>query len=115
MAAEYLSYFDNVAFTDHEEWAECYCLESHLSQMENDALQGKASRRERARELIGQGIMQGYLVYEGETIVGWCNVGDKSSYAPLVENSDYETLNPCKGKIKAIYCFEIAPGSRGRG
>ena len=115
MAAEYLSYFDHVAFSDHEEWAACYCLESHLSQEENDALQEKTSRREKARELIDKGIMQGYLVYDGDAIVGWCNVGDKASYAPLMENSDYETLVPCKGIIKAIYCFEIAPGSRGKG
>lgn len=34
MADEYLRYFEEVAFTDHDEWANCYCLESHLPREE---------------------------------------------------------------------------------
>ena len=89
---DYIYYFDHVAFTDHEEWANCYCLESHLSQEENEAMwTEKDHRREKARELIMKGIMQGYLVYDGDDVIGWCNAGDKTGYEPLMSNSIFET------------------------
>lgn len=116
MIEDYLYYFDNVAFQDHEEWAHCYCLESHLSQDENEELWGDKERRsERARGLIADGTMQGYLVYDDKNVVGWCNAGDKTGYKPLMENNIFETLKAGKGEIKAVYCFEIAPGYRGKG
>ena len=34
MAEDFLYYFDNDAFSDHEEWAACYCLQSHLRREE---------------------------------------------------------------------------------
>lgn len=113
---DYIYYFDHVAFTDHEEWANCYCLESHLSQEENEAMwTEKDHRREKARELIMKGIMQGYLVYDGDDVIGWCNAGDKTGYEPLMSNSIFETKKVGRGEIKAVYCFEIAPASRGKG
>lgn len=115
MADDFLHYFDDVAFKDHEEWSACYCLESHLLEDENEAMEEKSLRRNKARELICNGIMQGYLVYDGDEIVGWCNVGDKTDYAPIMANSEYETFKTNKGKIKAVYCLEIAPESRGKG
>ena len=116
MTEDFLHYFENVAFTDHDEWAYCYCLESHLSQKENEDMWGDRERRsKKASELIAQGIMEGYLVYEGDMVIGWCNAGDKAGYGPLMENRDYETMEAGKGKIKSVYCFEIAPESRGKG
>ena len=81
--ADFFDFFDNRAFTDHSEWAGCYCLESHL-RSENDIeyrADGIAVRREDRRSvaenLIDAGIMTGYLVYNGSVPIGWCNAGDK--------------------------------------
>lgn len=118
MSDEYLFYFDKVAFTDYEEWASCYCLESHLSQEENEALdfaEKKEARREKAKELVQRGIMQGYLLYDGEKAVGWCNAGDKMDYEPVVAWEAFRTAELERGLIKIIYCIEIAPAYRGRG
>ncbi len=116
MAEEYLQYFGHVAFTDHEEWVNCYCLESHLSQEENEkTFADKAVRRQKARELVQNGIMQGYLVYDGGAVVGWCNAADKTSYEPIMAEEEFQTLPPKKGEIKVIYCFELAPDYRGKG
>lgn len=112
---DYLYYFDNVAFKDHEEWSYCYCLESHLKQEENDAITDKSWRREKAKELIAEGVMQGYLVYDGDAVVGWCNAGDKTGYEPIMANSEFETQKADKGKILVVYCFEIEAASRGKG
>lgn len=112
---DYLSYFDNVAFTDHEEWSACYCLESHLSKEENDALKEKALRREKAAELVRNGTMQGYLLYDGESVVGWCNVGDKADYRNVLTDESHKTVELSRGVVKAIYCIDIAPEYRGKG
>ena len=116
LTEDYLYYFDHVAFQDHEEWAHCYCLESHLSRKENEDSWGDKERRsKKARELIAQGVMQGYLVYDDEAVVGWCNAGDKTTYRPIMKNSEYETVKVGEGEIKCVYCYEIAPGYRGKG
>lgn len=113
---DFLHFFDHVAFSDHEEWNGCYCLESHLSREENDKLWGKKNkRRKKAKSLIQEGIMTGYLIYDGSDVVGWCNAGDKADYYPICENKDFSTVGAEKGKIKIIYCIDIAANYRGRG
>ena len=53
MADEYLRYFEEVAFTDHDEWANCYCLESHLPREENEAtIQDREFRQERWSRMV---------------------------------------------------------------
>lgn len=113
---DFFRFFDNDAFSDHDEWDGCYCLESHLSEQENSQWWGqKKKRRAKAEELIRAGIMTGYLIYDASRVVGWCNIGDKSDYRSICENEKYRTDNLEKGKIKIIYCMDIAPSYRGRG
>lgn len=113
LCEEYISYFNNVAFTDHEEWAGCYCLESHLA--DEAQITNREERQKKAEELIQAGILQGYLIYEGTQVVGWCNCNDKMNYAPIAENQAYQTGINESGKIKVLYCMDIAPAYRGRG
>ena len=115
MSDDFLYYFDNDAFSDHEEWSACYCLQSHLSKEEDAECILKEERRRKAEELVRQGVMTGYLVYDGGRVVGWCNAGDKSGYGPVCEDEDFFTDRVEKGKIKVLYCMDIAPGYRGRG
>ena len=115
MYEEYLYYFDNTAFTDHEEWSACYCLESHLVKEEEEKYEGKEARREKAKELIEHGILNGYLIYDEEKIIGWCNCDDKMNYCPIVSNDEFNTGINEMGKIKAVYCIDIAPDYRGKG
>ena len=111
----YLSFFEHEAFEDHEDWSACYCLESHLGQSEEEACSGREARREKAGELVQNGVMRGYLLFDGEKAVGWCNADDKTAYEPILENSQYTTGQDGVGKIKAIYCILLAPAYRGKG
>lgn len=70
MEGEFFSYFDNTAFSDHEEWNSCYCLESHLSRDENERIEDRSERRKIAADLIRSGVMRGYLIYCGGDIIG---------------------------------------------
>lgn len=111
--SDYLYFFDHVAFTDHEAWSMCYCLEGSLTQAENDALSDREARRERARQLITQGTLCGYLVYAEDKVVGWCNAADKDHY-PMLCACEYDTKLPLNA-IRVLYCMEIAPAWRGKG
>lgn len=115
MADAYLRYFDQDAFSDHIEWSACYCLESHLCKEENERMKGKEERRQKAKELIENNIMSGYLVYERDRVIGWCNAGDKSGYAPIRGNKEYEAGDGADGRTMVVYCIDIAPEYRGKG
>lgn len=116
LCEDFIYFFDNTAFSDHEEWVECFCLESHISHEEDARLEGKADvRRELARELVMSGVMNGYLVYDCGDVVGWCNCDDKMNYAPICSNSSLMRGDENPGMIKSVYCFDIAPAYRGRG
>lgn len=108
-------YFDGIAFGDHGEWAFCYCLEGHMTRQANEELIDHVKRREYARRLILEGKMQGYLAFDGDKVVGWCNVNDRDNYpyiAELFEFANYKTDN---NKTKSIFCFLVAPEYRGQG
>lgn len=115
MVDDFLYYFDNDAFSDHEEWSACYCLQSHLGREEDERCVIKEERRQRAKELVLQGIMTGYLIYDGNKVAGWCNAGDKIDYGPVCEDVQFFTDRVERGRIKVLYCMDIAPAYRGKG
>jgi len=117
---DWLNFFDNAAFSDNDEWAGCYCMCYHW----NEALENKKSwncsksdapyNRKCAVKFIKQGVMQGYMAYSDEKVVGWCNVNDKQVYDNVNFNLPWEESEKGK-KIKSVVCFCIAPDSRGKG
>ena len=113
MTDEFIHYFENDAFPENDSRSSCYCLESHLPN-ENEFTTVE-ERREKAKELILKGIMTGYLIYDDEHIIGWCNAGDKTDYLPIVQNSEFQTDDYEKGRIKVLYCIDIAPDYQGKG
>lgn len=115
MAEDFLYYFDHDAFSDHEEWSACYCLQSHLSREEDEACVLKEDRRRRAEEFVRQGVMTGYLIYDGDRVAGWCNAGDKADYGPVCADGAFYTDEALRGRIKVLYCIDIAPDYRGKG
>lgn len=118
LCEDWLHFFDKIAFQDHEDWAFCYCLEGHLDRKTQEEWTDPAERREKAIELIRTGVMQGYLAYLGNTVIGWCNVNDRENYRYLAEmfrETGYQTEKTADTRVKAIYCFLIAPEYRGKG
>ena len=80
---DWLSYFDNDAFSDNDEWCGCYCMCYHWdSELEKkrrwDCDKDCAKfNREQAINFIKSGRMQGYLAYVQGKVVGWCNSNNK--------------------------------------
>lgn len=116
-AADYFDFFDNVAFTDHPEWAWCYCTYYHLNREAEQALERQGnvpdSLRNKARTMIEEGALNGYLAYADGKVVGWCNCGDKPSFLRL--RDQVGLWEEDEGRVLSIVCFTIAPDARRQG
>lgn len=110
---DFLDFFDRVAFTDNPEWAGCYCLFYHHSGPGFDERSG-AQNRAGAAELIRQGGLSGFLAYDGDRPVGWCNANLQSRYPRLAEELELRA-GDAHERVLAVVCFVIAPGERRRG
>ena len=116
---DYLDFFDHRAFSDGNPNGLCYCTspnqeEKTIKQMvsEFQANGVKETIRKYAAEMLDQGEINGYLAFDDDLSIGWCNAADIDSYKGFVP--DFARENQC-GKTVAIVCFEIAPGYRGKG
>lgn len=115
---DWVKFFDEVAFQDHNDWRFCYCLEGFLTHEEQTKWTDCNERRQKAIDLIQSGIMQGYLVYENDEVVGWCNTNDRNNYRFV--NDVYQAFNyhsdlPETEKVRVIFCFLIAKEHRNKG
>lgn len=115
LCEDWLGYFDGIAFRDHGEWAFCYCLEGHMTRKENEELKEHVKRRKYAEQLIREGKMQGYLAYDEDKVVGWCNVNDRDNYSYLEELFSAIKYDVKPVKTKSVFCFLVASEYRGKG
>ena len=111
---DYLYFFDYVAFTDHADWANCYCIHFHWQpKWDNEP---PKSNRSRMIEHIKSGAVQEYLAYSDGNIIGWCNANDKRNFAALKDNIKPEIWETDDDtKVKSVVCFTVAPNMRGKG
>ena len=116
---DYLDFFDNRAFTDRNPNGPCYCTspnqsEDEIKQMvsEFQANGVKETVRKYAVKMLDENKIQGYLAFDGDISIGWCNAADIESYVGFVPAFAREHI--C-GKTISIVCFEIAPEYRGKG
>lgn len=116
---DYLDFFDNRAFTDGNPNGPCYCtspnqdeetIKKMVSEFEING--AKETLRKYAMEMLNEGKIHGYLAFDGDISIGWCNASDIESYVGFVP--DFARQNVC-GRTMSIVCFEIAPEYRGKG
>ena len=117
--ADYLDFFDHRAFTDDNPNGPCYCTspnqeEEQINKMVSEfkSFGVKETLRKYAAEMLDRNMIHGYLAYDGDQSIGWCNAADIESYAGFVPAFARDIT--C-GKTISIVCFEIAPGYRGMG
>lgn len=116
---DYLDFFDNRAFTDDNPNGPCYCTspnqdEKTIKRMVKEFKKHgvKQTLRKYAVEMLNKNQIQGYLAFDGDLSIGWCNAADIESYSGFVP--DFAKENACEKTI-SIVCFEIAPAYRGIG
>lgn len=130
----YFDFFDHHAFTDGSPFYPCYCNAFNMSAAEIRKMreQGKQygggidgwkrALRESATQMVRAGKISGYLAFDKDIPVGWCNVNDRMNYYRVGEFDLDHLTTDCKpsgcqqkGQIKSFVCFEISPEYRGRG
>ena len=113
LAEAFLTYFDQLDFCHAPDWATCYCRFYHTgcSGAEWEKRPGEVNRAEALQE-ISNGNMKGYLAFDGEKCIGWCNANDVGAYVRLREG-----LVPYVQGKKAgcIVCYVIDPAYRNQG
>ena len=117
--ADYLDFFDHRAFTDDNPNGPCYCTSPNQDEAQIQKMIGefksfgvKETLRRYAAEMLDRNMIHGYLAYDGDQSIGWCNAADTESYAGFVPAFARDIT--C-GKTISIVCFEIAPEYRRMG
>lgn len=105
---DWFDFFDNRAFTDHEEWKGCYCTAFYYPKPEEYSCSSNR-RKDYAKWLIETGRMCGYLAYENGKVIGWVNANNKTKYPRL------SSINDNKEKVLSIVCFIVEKEHRGKG
>lgn len=119
LVEDYLHFFDTTPHDDGVDENKCYCVcwcnADH--RVETD-FSSAEKRRELARQYVNNGIIQGYLAYHDNKVVGWCNTNTKSEcqnciswlrFMQSVEGDDPSL------KVKSIFCYVIAPEMQRKG
>ena len=117
---DYLLFFETDAHADNPNEDRCYCVCwcSADHRIETD-FSSPEKRRELAVKYIKDGIIQGFLAYADNKVVGWCNANTKSeclnctSWLRFMPSATDE--NDTSTKIKSVYCFTISPNMRRKG
>ncbi|MTI96941.1 MAG: GNAT family N-acetyltransferase [Firmicutes bacterium] len=113
LAKTFVEFFEGLDFEHSPHWASCYCMAYHVdcSQEQWQSRTGEDNRRD-AFELIKEGRMMGYLAFDGEQCVGWCNANDAQRYLRLKKE-----MQPVVGdrRIGCVLCFVIHPNYRNQG
>jgi ribosomal protein S18 acetylase RimI-like enzyme len=104
---DYLYFFDNMVFTENPDWSKCYCYSYHFTGPDEEWT--KMNNRQAVSKLISENKMRGYLAYDGDKPIGWCNANEKQNFQALKEKSDSDE------SIYSIVCFLISPKYRGNG
>lgn len=129
-SADFFDFFDNRAFTDHQEWSFCYCTYMHVDSEYEQAVEKivkaegvgaevlRGMLRGKAARLIEDGVLRGYLAYADGVPIGWCNAHDKAMFKRFDHGkaaTEFIRSHGGGGRVKSVVCFTIAPGHRGKG
>ncbi len=122
LTQDYLDFFDNRAFSDNNPNGPCYCNAptmdtASLRQMESEfGNDVKGVLRRYAVKQLAEGKIFGYLAFDDNISIGWCNTGNMEAYS--LNNfqfiPDFARQTKC-GKTMSVVCFTISPEYCGKG
>jgi GNAT superfamily N-acetyltransferase len=113
LAECFADYLGNLDFGHAPHWATCYCRFYHTDCSYDEWFKrtGTENREEAIKE-IKAGKMKGYLAFDGDKCIGWCNANNVKEYKRLADDLEFIV----KGrKAGLVICFVIHPDYRGKG
>ena len=120
LAEDYVHFFDTTPHDYNVDEHKCYCVCWCSDESEGKDFSTREKRKFYANKYVKENILQGYLAYHNNKIVGWCNANTKSDCLKCIGwrrnmktfSTDESTPNI---KIKSIFCFTIAPEMKRKG
>ena len=105
LAATFTGYFNSIDFGHAPHWSTCYCrfYQANCTYEEWQNRTGEKNRLEAIDE-IRAGNMKGYLAFNGDLCIGWCNANDANQYVRLKEDINHIIAGK---KIGCVICFAI--------
>jgi len=113
LASEFTDYLEGLSFNHEPHWAGCYCQFYHFD-CTADVWQKRSGEQNKidAIAAIEKGEMKGYLAYDGDKCIGWCNANKASRYARLMPYLEERTKDR---KVGVVICFVIHEDYRKQG
>lgn len=120
LADEYVHFFDVTQHDDKIDDHKCYCICWVSDDYEGKDFSTREKRRTYAKKYVQEKHLQGYLAYFQNEIVGWCNANTKTDCLQCAcwrMMMNHVPLDDVKEqvKVKAIFCFMIAPHIQRKG
>ena len=113
MTDDFLYFFDDIAFCDNPDWADCYCCFFYFPSGRGWEQRTGEQKREYAASRIEDGRLNGFIAYVDGKPAGWVNADDISNYERILADDDIPQA--AAKKAGAIVCFVIDHRHRGRG
>ena len=113
LATTFSDYLSNLNFGHEPHWATCFCRFYHTN-CSGEQWQERTGDHNRleAIDQIRIGKMKGYLAFDGDKCIGWCNANDASQYIRLKQ--DIKHIIEGK-KVGCVICFVIHKDYRKQG
>ena len=120
LAEEYVHFFDVTPHDYNVDEHKCYCVCWCSEDSEGRDFSTREKRRACALKYVKENVLQGYLAYYDNKVVGWCNANTKSdclkcaAWRRNMSSIPTEELVPDL-KVKSVFCFVIAPEMKRKG
>jgi ribosomal protein S18 acetylase RimI-like enzyme len=108
---DYLFFFDHIIFSENPDRSKCYCYDYHFTG--NVETCTRETSRASVINLINENKLRGYLVYDHDKPIGWCNANNRLNYQRLLK--DYDYIDNPDDTVCSIVCFLIHPDYRRQG
>jgi GNAT superfamily N-acetyltransferase len=120
LAEDYIHFFDTTPHDDNVDTHKCYCVCWCNEDCEGKDFSTAEKRRKLALQYVKGNNIQGYLAYNGDKIIGWCNANTKSDCLKCVSWRRQMNYVPIEDsytglKVKSVFCFTIAPEMKRKG
>ncbi|MBN1981735.1 MAG: GNAT family N-acetyltransferase [Chitinivibrionales bacterium] len=109
----FVDFLSDLDFSHRPHWASCFCR-FYFTDCSQQEWQKRSSSQNRQEALasIRDGAMKGFLAFDGDRCIGWCNANDAEMLIRLRQD-----LAPysADGKLGCVICFVIHPDYRSKG
>lgn len=115
---DYLRFFDVTPHSTTKAEHRCYCVCWAGDNCDGRDFSTAEKRRIIADDYVRNNIIQGYLAYSDDKVIGWCNANTKSDCYECVSWRRFMHLIKKEEpdiNVKSVFCFAIAPEMRGKG